>query len=332
MTVLAVIIALTVSSCMYKKPAEPDPTPVVPSNTASNTEKGASDAGNASDNSDNTAEPSNNSKNNTGSNTAPAEDPNSNVVPADPRDSIEKNTNENNTVLIETKYADRSYIDETLFLGDSNTAKYLEYTDEHGQPYTTVSNNIGIYSMGIEHIQVLHCMSFKTGTFTMPDSVSILQPRRMIIMFGTNNLKDYGVQGAAAFADYYAAQIKVLSDAYPNADIIINSVPPATSDTAFWSVEIETIKAFNDAIKEMCKKNGWKFLNSFEALIDGTGYANPELFEGDGIHLNQKGVDIMFDYIRSHALYTEDRRTTPLKDIPEINGPLTRMLIALAAD
>ena len=77
----------------------------------------------------------------------------------------------------------------------------------------------------------------------------------------------------------------------------------------------------------MCIKNGWRFLNSFEALIDDTGYGDPELFIDDGLHLDQKGVDTMFSYIRSHALYTKDRRTMPLNKIPQINGPLTQMLL-----
>ena len=42
------------------------------------------------------------------------------------------------TVLGETPDAGRSYVEETLFIGDSNTARYLMYADETGQAFTTL--------------------------------------------------------------------------------------------------------------------------------------------------------------------------------------------------
>ena len=265
---------------------------------------------------------------------APVPSGSTNVTPAAPQGqpSTEENTNtnENNIVLTETKEADRSYINETLFLGDSNTAKYLDYLDDDGMPYCTTDNTIGVISMGIEHITTLPCMSFSTGLYTMPDAVSILQPRRMIIMFGTNNL-DYGDQGAKAFADYYTEQIKAIQNAYPDADIIINSILPATATTVFYNAQMNRIRLFNQEILRICTENGWKFLNSFEAFVDDTGYADPALYEPDGLHLNRDGVDTMFRYIRTHALYTKDRRTMPLKEIPAVNGPLVNILLPAPA-
>ena len=64
------------------------------------------------------------------------------------------------TVLPKTEAAGRSYIDETLFIGDSNTARYLMYADETGTAFTTLANNIGVVSMGAGAITTLKCEQF----------------------------------------------------------------------------------------------------------------------------------------------------------------------------
>ena len=61
------------------------------------------------------------------------------------------------TVLPQTPDAGRSYVDETLFIGDSNTARYLLYADDTGQAFTTLNNNIGVVSMGAGAITTLKC-------------------------------------------------------------------------------------------------------------------------------------------------------------------------------
>ena len=53
------------------------------------------------------------------------------------------------------------YVDETLFIGDSNTARYLLYANETGTAFTSLNNNIGVVSMGVGSITSLKCEKFK---------------------------------------------------------------------------------------------------------------------------------------------------------------------------
>lgn len=87
------------------------------------------------------------------------------------------------TVLPETADAGQDYIDETLFIGDSNTARMMSYG------FTTLDNDIGIISMGIQMVPTKACVYFKgyAEPVTIPQAVKIMQPRRIIITFGTNN-------------------------------------------------------------------------------------------------------------------------------------------------
>ena len=229
------------------------------------------------------------------------------------------------TTLALTADAGRSYLDSTLFLGDSNTVRFMSYNDTDGQPYTTAQNTIAVVGMGINAIDTLACEQMSTGTYTMTQSVPILQPERIIITFGTNNL-DGVTTNPSAFITEYTKQLKEIQESYPSVDIIVNSIPPVAAVNQYPKVKISQIELYNTAIEQMCETNGWKYLNSYEALIDETtGYAKTGYMAGDGLHLSQTGLQALFSYIRTHAYETQDDRPKPLEDLPTIIGPLTTL-------
>lgn len=87
------------------------------------------------------------------------------------------------TILPQTADAGRSYVDDTLFIGDSNTVRYTMYADDTGTAFSTLKNNIGVVSMGAGSITTLKCEKFKGDStlYTIPDAVAKLQPKRIII-------------------------------------------------------------------------------------------------------------------------------------------------------
>ena len=224
-------------------------------------------------------------------------------------------------VLEETDDAGRSYVDGTLFLGDSNTARFLKYDDTDGKTFTSKQNTIGVVAMGIDAISSLKCMEFSgTGLVAMPQAVKILQPERVIITFGTNNLSGTGTD-ASDFITRYTAQIKTIVEAYPSVDIIVNAIPPVAKNRAYPNVTMTQIDAYNKGIVQMCKDNNWKFLDSSEVLKDSTtGYAKEGYMASDGLHLSQTGLETLFKYIRTHSYITDDDRPKPLTAIPTVVG------------
>ena len=81
------------------------------------------------------------------------------------------------------------------------------------------------------------------------------------------------------------------------------------------------VDAYNAALAEMCEENGFKFLNSAEVLRDPeTGWAKKDYTLSDGVHLSKTAVTAFFDYVRTHAYVTDDRRPQPLGTIPEPAG------------
>ena len=209
------------------------------------------------------------------------------------------------TVLPKTEDAGQEYIDTTLFLGDSNTARMYRMFD-----YCSYDNAIGSVGMSARSLQKYACVKFSGyGSYvTMPQAVALMQPRRVIVTFGTNDLDPN--YSAASFVESYRAGLQAIADAYPAADIIVNAIPPLGRSHSNASLTQSQVDEYNKAIVEMCDANGWKFLNSAEVLKDAaTGYAKEGYVESsDGIHLTRAAMDALFTYIRTHSYVTEDTR------------------------
>ena len=220
------------------------------------------------------------------------------------------------TILEQTADAGDSYVDETLFLGDSNTARMYRMFD-----YCSYDNAIGSVGMSAKSLAAFACVQVSTssGYITMPQAVAKLQPRRVILTFGTNDLNPS--YKAADFVKNYQTGIEAIVTAYPSVDIIVNAIPPIGQQHSNQSLTQTQVDEYNKALVEMCQAKGWKFLNSAEVLKDSvTGYAKSGYVEtSDGIHLTRTAMDALFNYIRTHSYITEDDRPA-LTTIPKHTG------------
>src|SRR5699024_6614364 len=88
------------------------------------------------------------------------------------------------TILEESEDAGQEYIDETLFLGDSNTVGMRQFG------YCEESNSLASVGMSARSLATYECVLFegRSSYVTMPEAVAIMQPQRVILTFGTNDL------------------------------------------------------------------------------------------------------------------------------------------------
>ena len=209
------------------------------------------------------------------------------------------------TILQQTEDAGQEYVDETLFLGDSNTARMYRMFD-----YCTYDNAIGSVGMSGSALADYACVKLQgySGYKTMPQAVALMQPRRVIVTFGTNDLNPN--RTAATFVEEYQKGLEAIAEAYPSVDIIVNAIPPLGQRHSNESLTQSQVDEYNKALVEMCEAKGWKFLNSAEALKDAaTGYAKAGYVEAsDGIHLTRDAMEALFEYVRTHSYITEDDR------------------------
>ena len=214
------------------------------------------------------------------------------------------------TILPESSDAGQTYVDETLFLGDSNTARMYRMFD-----YCTYDNAIGSVGMSAKSLATYACVELNnSGTYvTMAKAVAGMQPKRVIITFGTNDLSPS--YKAADFVKNYQTGIESIVEAYPSVDIIINAIPPLGQQHSNQSLTQTQVDEYNKALVEMCEQKGWKFLNSAEVLKDSaTGYAKSGYVEtSDGIHLTRAAMEALFTYVRTHSYVTDDDRPTVTK-------------------
>lgn len=241
---------------------------------------------------------------------------------ATPATSAEPVCAEVGTILAETADAGRSYVDETLFIGDSNTARYLLYANETGTAFTSLNNNIGVVSMGVGSITSLKCEKFKgsSAMYTVPDAVAMLKPKRIIICYGTNNLSGSSTD-ATNYIKTYLQGLQAIQTAWPYCDIIVSAIPPLDRQRENTNLTMTQVDAYNAALVQMCEENGFKFLNSAEVLRDdATGWAKKDYTLSDGVHLSKEAVTAYFTYVRTHAYAAEDRRPQPLGAIPTPDG------------
>lgn len=199
-----------------------------------------------------------------------------------------------------TQDAGQSYVEQTLFLGDSNTARLYRLFD-----LCTYNNAIGSVGMAARQLASYACVGFAGSSdyVTMPQAVGRLQPTRVLITFGTN---DVGPSlSAQDFVASYEKGIQAVQAACPGVDIIVNSIPPVTRRPASALLSQLQIDAYNAALVEMCRENGWRFLNSAEALKGSDGYLLPEYSEADGYHLTHAGLQAMLTYLRTHSYHAD---------------------------
>ena len=220
------------------------------------------------------------------------------------------------TILPTTADAGDSYIEETLFLGDSNTARMYRLFD-----YCSYDNAIGSVGMSAKSLASFACVQLSTSSsyITMPQAVAKLQPCRVLLTFGTNDLNPS--YKTADFIKNYQSGIESIVAAYPSVDIIVNSIPPIGQQHSNQSLTQTQVDEYNKALVQMCQDKGWKFLNSAEVLKDtATGYAKSGYVEAsDGIHLTRTAMEALFTYIRTHSYITEDDRPA-LTSIPKHTG------------
>lgn len=220
--------------------------------------------------------------------------------------------NASTALLTETADAGTDYLNDTLFLGDSNTVRLYnnglislqQFCAKEGIG-TQVALNEGI-------------VTFKRDSnhYTIPQAVAMMKPRRVVMTFGTN---DTGME-VSDFIAHYTALIQAIQQSYPYTDIIVNTVPPVPADHSNYPhMDQAKIDDFNMALLALCEQLGVRFLNSAEALKGSDGYGIADYYTSGDIHLKSAGLKAVLNYLRTHALQTEDRR-------PDTNNIPTRTM------
>ncbi|MFI3169421.1 MAG: PASTA domain-containing protein [Faecalibacterium sp.] len=209
----------------------------------------------------------------------------------------------NDAILTETEDMGDEYLDETLFIGDSNTVRF------YNNGLLTTQQFCAMEGLTIQSALTEEFVTFKNDDelYTIAEAVAMMKPRRVIITLGTNNAD--GSMSTDAFVSAYENLINAILESYEYSDIIINSIPPVMeAQTSYPDLSQEVIDEMNMALAVFAQENGYKFLNSAEALKDSSGYGDPDYYVSNDIHLKAAGLNAILDYVTTHAYISEDLR------------------------
>ena len=220
--------------------------------------------------------------------------------------------NASTALLTETADAGTDYLNDTLFLGDSNTVRL------YNNGLISLQQFCAKAGIGTQVALSEGIVTFKKDSnhYTIPQAVAMMKPRRVVMTFGTN---DTGME-VSDFIAHYTALIQAIQQSYPYTDIIVNTVPPVPADHSNYPhMDQAKIDDFNMALLALCEQLGVRFLNSAEALKGSDGYGIADYYTSGDIHLKSAGLKAVLNYLRTHALQTEDRR-------PDTNNIPTRTM------
>jgi lysophospholipase L1-like esterase len=203
-----------------------------------------------------------------------------------------------NAILPETEKQGEEYIYTTAFIGDS-------------------VNSIFLYSRAVPAKQVWHVVSLtpkkalnskvlnngEKRKMLIEDMVQKYQPERIVLTMGVNNV---GMITPEEMTEDYLNLVQAILKKSPDIKIIINNILPIkryydSPKRAWYEASNDEINKANYYIAKMCEDNGIYYLDSAKVLKDETGAANKELYD-DGYHPSRKGMEILMDYILTHAL------------------------------
>lgn len=206
-----------------------------------------------------------------------------------------------NAVLNESEDAGQSYIDDTVFIGDSTTHGMIFYAvlkdgKETTQVWTPKSGTLAMWNLLKENI----VYPDDDSEMLIADAIAIKRPEKVVLTLGVNGVSSLS---ETDFKKYYQELIDVIKRESPDTDIILQSIYPVCDYYQYVnSISMEKINRANSWIAQLANDNDVYYLNTITALVNEKGYLNNDYCNGDGIHISKEGFNVILNYIRTHAI------------------------------
>ena len=199
---------------------------------------------------------------------------------------------------------DTEWFNDAEFIGDSVTLKLSYYAENGslGDAAFLCAGSLGYNNslMGIDEEGNVHPV-YNGTQYTVFDGTKTIAPKKLIIMLGMNDIGLYGVDGAI---DGMKTVTTRLAEENPDTVIYIQSVTPMLENMQLTDLNNTTIKEFDEKLKEVCAEKGFKYLDVYSAVEDGSGNLVPEYCgdpEAMGLHFSDEGCAKWVEYLKNHV-------------------------------
>ena len=138
-----------------------------------------------------------------------------------------------------------------------------------------------------------------------------LQPRRIFINIGTNDMNDPKLK-LEDLITRYEMIIDKITDGVPGIEIYTMAYYPVNPDAAFEEnrqslIEVrsnEKIRQANRLVEEMSRRRGLKYIDINGKITDAQGKMKID-YCIDGVHINENGYRVIYDDIMRYVKETE---------------------------
>ncbi len=223
-------------------------------------------------------------------------------------------------VLKESADAGKEYLDKMVFLGDSRTYGLGYYGVVSKNQIWTPSNGTLTLSL-VNSVLIVYP---ETGeAITVKDAVAKKKPEILVISLGINGISFMNEKSFKGTFDVLISNIRSVS---PDTKIILQAMyPTAPSYRNWYSINNTKILKGNQWMLESAQNNGVYFLDAYNVLADENGNMSANYHNGDWLHPNALGYQMIVQYIKTHPILppspVQEPQETPVTTIN--NAPQT---------
>ena len=199
---------------------------------------------------------------------------------------------------------DAHWFDDAEFIGDSVTLKLSYYADNGslGDAKFLCGGSLGYNNcqMGIDEEGNVH-PEYEGDKYTIFDGSAMLNPKKMFIMLGMNDIGLYGVDGAAEAMEVVLDKLK---EKCPDTVIYVQSVTPMLENMQLTYLNNTTIAEFDSKAEAFCNEMGYHYLDIAPAVGDGYGnlvYEYCSDATAMGLHFSDAGCYQWVEYLKNHV-------------------------------
>ena len=206
----------------------------------------------------------------------------------------------NDTILKETEEQDNSYVENTIFAGDSTALYYVMNKVITGKQLWH-KEGLPLDKVFTQEIYINHIESH----MTLIQALEAKKPERLLLMLGTNSVSTMEID---YFTEQYEKLLTELKRVSPNTKIIVQSIFPVSIDYDNTGKKLnnDKINKMNYKLLEVCNKLSIPFLDTEEVLKDSEGGLKREYYRNEsqtpGVHLSVEGNEVAIEYFKKHAV------------------------------
>ncbi len=202
-----------------------------------------------------------------------------------------------------------SFYEDSVFFGDSRLqafSRYRRYVRETDKTFLETvtpiaAASICLYAASVGRTTGDLTFTYRGSTATMFAIADKIQPRKVFVMLGLNDLVAYKPEKGAKWV---STIIKKMKKTVPETAVYFFSETPITKEcdgkpkTKKYQSKLDI---YNAKLKTACEENGAYYIEIAEALKGEDGFLRPD-YSSDGFsHLNDDGVLVWLQCMKDYA-------------------------------